>query len=257
MIPTATADWLALRASADDASRSTQLAAQLRGLMPAHGIRVHDLGSGTGAMVRWLAPRLPGPQEWVLHDADAGILSHVDLVGVTDAEGVPVRAIERVGALDDLAAGAFADASAVTASALLDVLTRGDAERIVDRILAARIPALFSLTVIGSVALAPPSASDAALAASFDDHQRRDGRLGPDAVPFVVSRFCDAGWNVQTAHTPWRLGPGDEPLIAEWLDGWLAAAVEQDPSLEAAARARRELGVTAVIVGHEDVIAWP
>ena len=36
---------------------------------------VHDLGSGTGSMARWLAPRLPGPQHWVLHDRDAGLLA--------------------------------------------------------------------------------------------------------------------------------------------------------------------------------------
>ena len=36
---------------------------------------VHDLGSGTGSMVRWLAPRLPGPQHWVLHDRDPDLLA--------------------------------------------------------------------------------------------------------------------------------------------------------------------------------------
>ena len=36
---------------------------------------IHDLGSGTGSMSRWLAPRLPGPQHWVLHDRDADLLA--------------------------------------------------------------------------------------------------------------------------------------------------------------------------------------
>ena len=35
---------------------------------------IHDLGCGTGSMGRWLAPRLPGPQHWVLHDRDADLL---------------------------------------------------------------------------------------------------------------------------------------------------------------------------------------
>ena len=36
---------------------------------------IHDLGCGTGSMGRWLAPRLPGPQHWVLHDRDADLLA--------------------------------------------------------------------------------------------------------------------------------------------------------------------------------------
>ena len=35
---------------------------------------IHDLGCGTGAMGRWLAPLLRGPQHWVLHDRDADLL---------------------------------------------------------------------------------------------------------------------------------------------------------------------------------------
>ena len=35
---------------------------------------IHDLGCGTGAMGRWLAPLLPGPQHWVLHDRDPDLL---------------------------------------------------------------------------------------------------------------------------------------------------------------------------------------
>ena len=47
----------------------------LRRHLPARGRRViHDLGCGTGSMGRWLAPRLPGPQHWVLHDRDADLL---------------------------------------------------------------------------------------------------------------------------------------------------------------------------------------
>lgn len=257
MIPTATPDWLALRAGADDAARSVQLAAQLRGLVRAGGVVVHDLGTGTGAMVRWLAPRLPGPQDWVLHDGDADILEHADLAGVRDGGGREITARTRIGALGDLDPEAFAGASAVTASALLDVLTRADAERVVAAVVAARVPALFSLTVTGSIVLGPPAPVDAELAAAFDDHQRRDGRLGPDAVAFTTRLFDTAGWNVRTAPTPWRLGEGDGPLIAQWLDGRLSAAVEQRPGLAAAACDRRAAGARAAIVAHEDLLAWP
>ncbi len=36
---------------------------------------IHDLGCGTGAMGRWLAPLLPGAQHWVVHDRDADLLA--------------------------------------------------------------------------------------------------------------------------------------------------------------------------------------
>jgi len=69
-----TPGWLALREPADHAARSRDLAARIRGLVPDGPLVIHDLGSGTGSMARWLAPQLPGPQTWVLHDRDAALL---------------------------------------------------------------------------------------------------------------------------------------------------------------------------------------
>ena len=45
-----------------------------RGTSPPAALVIHDLGGGSGAMGRWLAPRLPGPQHWVVHDRDADLL---------------------------------------------------------------------------------------------------------------------------------------------------------------------------------------
>src|SRR5215218_2153848 len=67
--------WLALREPADAAARADDLVEYVRRRLRAGGGPViHDLGCGTGAMGRWLAPRLPGPQHWVLHDRDADLL---------------------------------------------------------------------------------------------------------------------------------------------------------------------------------------
>jgi trans-aconitate methyltransferase len=74
-------EWLALREPADAAARAADLVEHLRRALPATDLRViHDLGCGTGAMARWLAPLLPGPQHWVLHDRDRDLLE----VAVTD-----------------------------------------------------------------------------------------------------------------------------------------------------------------------------
>ncbi|WP_345545049.1 SAM-dependent methyltransferase [Microbacterium jejuense] len=267
-ISTASSSWLALRAAADGASRSQVLAAALAELLPAAPVELHDLGAGTGAMTRWLAPQLPGPQRWVLHDGDAAIFEHLDLRSVVDDAGRPVLVDTTVEHLGLLPVGAFRGAAGVTASALLDVLTRDEAARIVDACVEARAPALFSLSVTGQVTLDPPHPDDAAFGAAFNDHQRReaDGRrmLGPEAVPVLGLRFAEAGWHVHREATPWRLGAADAELLVSWLEGWVGAAVEQRPELDGIAdtyvrwrRSQAAEGTLHVEVGHEDVLAWP
>ena len=95
------ADWLALREPADAAARSTELVDELRAdSCPGRPLRIHDLGCGTGSMARWLAPRLPGPQRWVLHDRDAELLARVATHPVpAAADGAPVHVETR---LDDI-----------------------------------------------------------------------------------------------------------------------------------------------------------
>lgn len=267
-ISTTTPSWLTLRAAADDASRSTALAARLARLLPSGPILLHDLGAGTGGMARWIAPRLPGPQHWVLHDGDAAILDHVDLEDAADDAGRPLGVSVVVEDLAALPLTAFDGAAAVTASALLDVLTREEAARIADACIAAGIPALFSLSVTGVVLLDPPDALDAVIGRAFNEHQRRDadGRrlLGPDAVPVLARLFADAGRQVQTVWTPWRLGPAGRPLASAWLEGWVGAAVDQRPELAqdaeayvARRRAQLAAGALRVTVSHQDLLAWP
>ena len=84
---------------------------------------IHDLGGGSGAMGRWLAPRLPGPQHWVVHDRDADLLE----LAVADP---PVESPSRRRSdITRLAPGDLAGASLITASALLDMLTADELAR--------------------------------------------------------------------------------------------------------------------------------
>ncbi|HZP16183.1 MAG TPA: hypothetical protein VFA96_10195, partial [Nocardioides sp.] len=68
--------WLALREPADAAARAADLVEHLARRASKPWV-IHDLGCGTGAMGRWLAPLLPGPQHWVGHDRDADLLAGV------------------------------------------------------------------------------------------------------------------------------------------------------------------------------------
>jgi hypothetical protein len=266
-LPQVSPDWLRLRAEVDDRSRSTELARAAAALLPAGRQVVHDLGSGSGAMMRWLAPRLPGPQRWVLHDADVGILEHRSHEPAVDDAGRPVLCRTSVEQLEDLDASDLAEATLVVASALLDVITANEARSIVDACVEVGAPVLFSLTVTGQVEFEPPDEADHLFMTAFNAHQRRDadGRtlLGPDAAEAVARLFAAAGWQVRTAHTLWTLTPTDDRLIEEWLDGWLDAAVEQQPELAGLAddyrlrrRAQLAAGDLRVAVHHEDVFAW-
>jgi hypothetical protein len=264
--------WLALREPADAAARARDLAHRLSGRLPATGPAViHDLGAGTGAMGRWLAPLLPGPQHWILHDRDGDLLA-LATTEVPDpaADGSAVTVEARRSNIAGLSAGALAGATVVTASALLDMLTESDLTELVTACAAAECPILLTLTVVGRVALSPTEALDARLAAAFDAHQRRttaQGRLlGPDAVAHAVAQFQALGAEVLVAPSPWRLGRREAELVQAWFAGWVAAACEHEPALvpalaDAAYTSRRlaqlAAGGLAVTVDHSDVLVLP
>jgi hypothetical protein len=257
------ADWLTLREEADAAARSRPLARSAARLVRGP-VTVHDLGSGTGSMMRWLAPQLPHPQTWVLHDWNASLLERA----AADAPTSVAEVRTRVGHLEHLAADDLAGASLVVTSALLDVLSADEVEAIVAACVAAGAPALFALSVDGAVSIDPVDPGDRAFATAFNDHQRRvaDGRrlLGPDAVAAAAALFRAAGWTVRTDASPWRLGARQSALAAEWLAGWLSAAVEERPALQEWAgeyartrSAQLAAGRLEVDVNHLDLLAWP
>lgn len=250
-VPRVTVDWLALREPADAAARSTDLVARLA---TRPGMVIHDLGSGTGSMRRWLAPQLRDPQHWVLYDRDAELLEHAKLMdGSVET---------RITDITRLTAADLRGADLVTASALLDMLTAEEIERIVAACAGAGCPALFTLSVTGEVQLTPADPLDAEIAEAFNAHQRRRlgdrDLLGPDAVDATAEAFRRSGVSVLTRPSPWRLGPDQADLIAVWLDGWLGAACEQRPDLAGPAEEYRHRRLTEpinVVVHHTDLLA--
>jgi hypothetical protein len=253
-------EWLDLREPADAAARSDELAERLgRQLPAADRLVIHDLGGGSGAMGRWLGPRLRRPQHWVVHDRDALLLERA-VTAPPGAASVTVEA--RRSDITRLTPAALAGASLVTASALLDLLTADELVRVL-RACAGR-PMLLALTVVGRVALTPAEPLDGRIGAAFNAHQRRGRLLGPDAVAAAVVALREAGAQVLVRQSPWRLDAAHAGLIAEWFGGWVTAACEQEPALAAEAgayRARRlaqaaarELAVT---VDHADLLVLP
>ena len=262
--------WLALREPADAAARAHDLVEHLEPALPATGPKViHDLGCGTGAMGRWLAPLLSGAQHWVAHDRDADLLALVvtELPG-SAAGGAPVTVEARHTDIAQLRPDDLAGATLITASTLLDLLTADEMSGLAGTCAGAGCPILLTLSVMGRVEIAPAEPLDRRVAAAFDAHQRRAtkrGRLlGPDAVSFAVEEFSRLGANVLVRPSPWRLGASHAGLAAEWFTGWVDAACEQEMALVAECEpyTRRRLGQAragqlAVIVDHADLLVLP
>ena len=251
-------EWLALREPADAAARSAELAERLRPHLATDApLVIHDLGGGSGAMGRWLAPRLPGPQHWVVHDRDEELLE-LAAAGAPDSATVERRRSD----ITRLTRDELAGASLVTASALLDLLTREELVRMVAA--CAGRPMLLALTVAGRVTLSPKEPLDAPISAAFNAHQRRGHKLGPDAVAAALDQLRGTGAELIVRPSPWRLRAAHADLTAEWLDGWVAAACEQEPELaaDAAAYVDRRLaqlfaGELEVSVDHADLLVLP
>jgi hypothetical protein len=263
-------NWLALREPADAEARAHDLVEALGLASPTNGPKViHDLGCGTGSMGRWLAPLVAGPQHWVLHDRDADLLTlaAADLPGPA-ADGALVTVEAKSTDLDQMQVRDLSGATLITASALLDMLTADELDRLVGLCLGVGCPVLLTLSVVGSVEITPADPLDRRVGAAFNAHQRRiteRGKLlGPDAVDFATQAFRRLGAEVLVRPSPWRLGPAHSALAAEWFTGWVGAAREQDPELSAECEpyARRRLeqasaGGLTVTVGHADLLILP
>ena len=135
-------------------------------------------------MGRWLAPLLPGPQRWVLHDRDADLLevAAADLPGPT-ADGAAVTVETRRSDLTRLQARDLADATLITASALLDMLTVDELAALVAVCAGAGCPILLTLSVVGRVELTPADPLDPRVGRCIQRPPAPHHGAGPPARP--------------------------------------------------------------------------
>lgn len=307
-----TAEWLALREPADTEARSRELAAMLarcvRLRTSAHRVegappRFIDLACGTGANLRYLAPRVGGDQEWLLVDRDAALLSRAaSLCGVAALSDHPSPDADAdadagtgggagIGAGTGTGTGAgrrvqtrrldlvtelntpgfaldFAPDVVVTASALLDLVSDQWLVQLVEQCRANRCTVLFALTYDGRIALTPSDPDDGWIRELVNRHQLGDKGFGPALGPGASQRTCElfraAGYDVRAAQSDWNLQPDEHRLQQSLLEGWAAAATELAPNeADRCSRwlARRLAHVanetSRIVVGHEDVLAWP
>lgn len=253
---TFSADWLALRADADRRARDPGLASRLSAHFAGRaGLRVLDLGAGTGAMLAATAPLLDPGQRWRLVDSDADLLARVI--------PPPGTAVEPVVA--DLAADMaplFRPAPHLVAcSAFLDLCGAAWLDRLAASAAAAGAAVYAVLSYEGRETWSPPHPLDADVLAAFHADQRRDKglgpALGPDAAAQLAGSLAAAGYDVTMAEGDWRLSASaDAALIAALARGTAAAVV---PALgpRAIAWGESRAAAGAVTIGHVDLLALP
>ena len=283
-------DWLRLREPHDLRARSRALARQFGAAVRARAgnetASVVDLGAGSGANFRALAPLIPGDQDWRLVDHDRVLLGHQAAEIAQWARGQGWRVTHGSGvvtvatgnaqwrahsvALDlaqDFAAMPLS-VHGITCAALLDLVSSAWLEQLADRIISARAPFLAALNVDGRRDWLPPHSDDPAIAQAFTRHQHCDKgfgpALGPDAVAQADASFNARGYRVSSAAGAWRVGADDSAMLAELIDGAASAAVEADPALTLALARWRDdrhetlrKGTLSLGVGHVDILAEP
>jgi len=256
--------WLSLREPADVAARSAALTKAIADVLPhERPLRVLDLGSGTGSNVRYLSPRLPRPQEWLLVDRDADLLSEVP--GGTAACRIETLS-RNLATLDD--AEMFVGRDLVTASALLDLVSAHWLETLAAHCRASGASVLFALTYNGESRCSPVEPEDDIVRDLMNRHQKRDKGLGgpaagPAGVDCAERSFAAAGYQVRREASDWILSADERELQRQLIEGWAHAALDMAPqhaALIQAWLARRlahiDSGSSTVIVGHEDLAGW-
>ncbi len=253
------AGWLALREPADRAARDPGLKARFLDLAAGE---VLDLGCGTGSTFRALAPEMARPCRWRLADHDPRLLDAARQLLPQKAE-IAFEQLDLTD-LDSLRAG---PETWVSASALFDLCSAAFVRDLFAHLAASGVPAVYAaLNYDGDMRWSLPHPLDEQVREAFNLHQTGDKGFGPAMGPAsgagLAAAAEAAGYAVQRAASPWRLGP-EAAELQDALHAGIATAVTETGRVPQAAlegwldhrrHAARAAGSLAVI-GHEDVLA--
>ena len=270
-------EWLGLRESVDQRSRNATLATALRAAFAGvRGVRVVDIGCGTGANLRATAPLLGTEQDWTLLDNDMALLDaarHTIAAWANEAEAIPggLRLIKDGKAIRvrlcrcDIAAdpgGSMAeDANLVMASAFFDLVSPAFIDKVVAAVVRRNAAFYTVLTYDGAQQWLPACPLDARMWRAFNEHQKADKGFGPSAGPgasaLLRQAFDAAGYRTEIGDSPWQLGAADTELMDQLADGVVAAVAETGQVPAAEIVAWRRFARSGVRVGHQDLLALP
>lgn len=261
------AEWLQLREPCDTRARSEALVIALSSRLPSRPLQVLDLGAGTGANIRYMAPLLGGEQRWIAVDNDPKLIGRQPSSLEAPHFRCSVSSLQ-FDLVADLSSLPISDGSLVTASALLDLVSAAWLESLASRCAALGATVLFALNYDGRVQCLPEDSDDDWIIDLVNRHQRGDKgfgpALGPDAARHACDAFAASGYETSIAPSDWVIESDERALQRELIAGWIGAACEMAP-LEATRierwGRRRDMHVTTgtlrIRVGHQDFMAWP
>jgi hypothetical protein len=270
------ANWLALREPADHAARNRRLLGLLEAYFVGRKhVRVLDLACGAGCNLRGQALHLPPRQSWRLVDNDPQLLdaARTALVAWADCVESPEpltllkadRWLEIAFERGDLArfdpAVLAGELDLVTAAAFFDLVSSSWIDAFCAALAERRLPLYAVLTYDGSERWSPAHDADGEMLAAFHKHQSRDKGFGPATGPGAAALLRDASerrsYAVETAPSPWRLGPSESELMRALADGSAQAVAETrlvPAEIVEAWRASRRVA-TGCKIGHVDLFA--
>jgi hypothetical protein len=281
-------DWLAQREPLDAAARDAGLAHEFAEAIAGTPRRIIDLGAGTGANLRLLAPLIGGDQDWLLIDKDPALLmaqrheiarwaaQHGWGISQEAADAVVItvgRARWRVRSQQlDLQASleqlALQDCDGVSTTAFLDLVSLDWIDRLCRMLSRSPRPFLATLSVDGQRRWQPSMTDDLRLHQAFEQHQLGDkgfgAALGIAAVDQMAMRLDRLGFTVGTARSDWQIAAGYPDLLGQMIDEALAVGCELEPACAPAFAdwaARRHAQVAtktlSLTIGHRDLLALP
>lgn len=242
------------------------------------GLRIVDLGCGTGSNLRASAPRLGPRQHWTLVDYDVQLIvaARTRLSAWADGSeplatgGIRLLKAGRVIDVEfrqadlarDLEGALGSEVDLVTASALFDLCSVGFIADFAAAVAARRATFYTVLTYNGVQRWTPAHAADAAMAEAFHTHQNTDkgfGRSsGPEAPMRLAETFRACGYRIEERDTPWVLeGAKDARLVGELQSGFAGAVRETGRVAPETIAAWQSMRRTGAVVGHTDTLALP
>jgi SAM-dependent methyltransferase len=264
--------WLRLRSAFDDAARAEPLTRLFAGSLPENPCLL-DLAAGTGANLRYLAPRLGrAGQRWVLADHDPVLLDAVAGEMANWARPCPALPFEwecrQIDLVRDLGSLDPADFDGIVSTALFDLVSADWLLEFVKWLARAPRPVLFTLSVDGRLDWTPGDPADAAMRGWIEAHQATDKGFGPGLgrhAPDLLAETLETnGFDVFTRESDWHIGPDDAAMHGALIEGYRTAALEIAPASAAVidgwGRRRLEAsgrGELTALVGHVDIFARP
>lgn len=286
------ADWLALREPFDRAARAPDLTDQfLRAIADRPRPDLIDLGGGTGANFRLLAPLIQRDQSWRLIDYDVRLMrdaldaieawahaqdwstdrANQDSISIVRGPwrwSLSTQAFDLSGSLEGLP---IESADAIVTTAFLDLVSQDWVDRFAARVAQSPRPVLATLTVDGRRVWSPALETDPLISEAFLAHQGGDKGFGSSLGPAAGLRTVDAlracGLTVEHRSSDWVIrSDAHAAMIGRLLDEAIdvACAVYLDPDERRMIadwardrRARIERGELTLTVGHLDLLARP